>query len=385
MVFLFQRIITHYRTPVFEELNVLLNDQLVVCCGQNSKGSYIHDVSDETLPFKLLRLKNYWFGGERAVWANFLKPFTMYGRADVVIAEQSPRILFLIPLYLYCKMRRIPFILWGHGGSRRRNIVKSKSVKDIIHRILIKKADAFIAYTDGIRNELLNIIKGEKVFVATNTLDTNTLFALRQELEKEGLEAAKTRIGLSRSHYICFIGRILKEKQVDYLLDVYVLVKEKRPDTGLLIIGDGPEKQSLEEFARKHNISDIHFLGDLYKWDQSAPYLFSADVMVMPGYVGLSVNHAFCFGLPVITQKRAENGPFHSPEVEYLEHGKTGFLCENGDKAHMVDKIIESFDKRTYFCQQTLDYCEKNLSVETMVDGVKHAIDFVIENQKNVL
>lgn len=384
MIFLFQRVLTHYQLPIFKKLNELLEDDLVLIHGQQVKGSYFFDVSDRKLPFKTVQANNIWLKGETAVWQNFYRPFQIYRRPDAVIMEQSPRILSLIPLFIYCKINKIPFILWGHGGSRQRSVSESSDIKDILHRWLIRKADAFISYTDGIKKELSKITEDRKIFVARNTLDTEALFSIREQVEKEGRESVKKRLNLERKNYICFIGRLLEDKQPDYLVDVYELVKETHADTGLLIIGDGPAESYLKGYVAEKGLEDVHFLGGIADWEKSGQYLYASDVMVMPGYVGLSVNHSFCFGLPVITQMSDKNGPFHSPEIEYIIHGKTGFICPKGDKVKMSQAISKVFENKAIFNDEVTRFCRNNLMADTMVDGIKKAVDFAIKKQKGL-
>lgn len=383
MVYLFQRIITHYQLPVYKKLNELLKNELVFICGQQVREGYFFDVSEDKLPFRTVKVKNFWFNGETAVWQNFLVPFKKYKRPDVVIMEQSPRILSLFPLFLYCRWKNIPFILWGHGGSRRRSVSESDNVKDMMHRWLIRKADAFICYTDGIKDELSKITEKQKLFVARNTLDTETLFSIRSKLEKEGRETVKNKLGLKRKNYICFIGRLLEDKQVDYLIDVYELIKKRIADSGLLLIGDGPERNYIEGYVSKNGLKDVYFLGGIDDWEQSGQYLYVSDVMVMPGYVGLSVNHAFCFGLPVITQAGDKNGPFHSPEIEYIIDGETGFICQKGNKEEMTQAITKVFDNKSFFNEKVTTFCKNKLSIDAMVYAIKEAVDFAVCQRQN--
>lgn len=380
MIFLYQRVLTHYQVPIFKKLNELLDDRLVLAYGQPFKKSYLFDGSRESLPFKKVCIKNIWLKGEKAVWQNFLKPFYLLGKPKAVIMEGSPRILSIFPFYLYCKIRRIPFVLWGHGGSRKRKVSESFNVKDMIHRWLIRKADAYICYTDGIKEELSKIKNEPSLFVARNTMDTETLFKIREKLAIEGKDAVKERLGLERKYYICFIGRLLPSKRVDYLIDVYTLVKKKLGDSGLLIIGDGPEKNFLKSYARRKRLSDVHFLGGIYDWEQSGRYLYASDVMVMPGYVGLTVNHAFCFGMPIVTQAQGEDGPFHSPEVEYIANGETGFICPNGDREKMERVILDVFGKQKVYNETVTQFCKDYLSIDLMVLGMKEAIEFVTKH-----
>jgi glycosyltransferase involved in cell wall biosynthesis len=202
-------------------------------------------------------------------------------------------------------------------------------------------------------------------------------------MEKEGRESIKKRLGLNRGNYVCFIGRLLADKQVDYLIDVYELIKKIRSDTGLLIIGDGPEKNYLEKYVSKKGLKDIHFLGGIADWEQSGQYLYVSDVMVMPGYVGLSVNHSFCFGLPVITQMSDKDGPFHSPEIEYIIDGETGFICQKGNKEEMTQAITKVFDNKSFFNEKVTTFCKNKLSIDTMVYAIKEAVDFAVSHHQN--
>lgn len=381
MIFLFQRILTHYRAPIFEKLNSELNNELVVISGQGPEDTHHFDVVGQSMPFKSVYAKNRWFLGEKAVWQKFWQPFRQYGKPEVVIIEHNPRILSLYPLLIYCKTFNIPIILWGHGGSRKRNVATSNKWQDRLHRWLIRSCSAYICYTDGIKENLSEVTESNKLFVARNTLDTGALFVIKEQLTNVGKQAIKEELQLKKKHYLCFIGRLIKEKQVDYALDVYEIIKQSRQDVGFIIVGDGPERYALENQVSKKKLTDVVFTGKISEWEKSGKFLFCSDVLLNPGYIGLSTNHALCFGLPVVTQKRGRRGPYHSPEIEYIISGQTGFLCDNGDKEQMAQKIIEFFKNDLYFGHRASTYCKQNLSLRIMIDGIKDSIDSVRKKQ----
>jgi hypothetical protein len=108
--------------------------------------------------------------------------------------------------------------------------------------------------------------------------------------------------------------------------------------------------------------------------------IYCSDVMVMPGFMGLTIVHAFCFGRPVITQAQGANGPYHSTEIEYLVHGKTGFFAPTGDKMAMADIIIQFLtdaDRTAEMERHILDTTTHQCSVERMMSGFREALDFV--------
>jgi glycosyltransferase involved in cell wall biosynthesis len=55
---------------------------------------------------------------------------------------------------------------------------------------------------------------------------------------------------------------------------------------------------------------------------ERAPYLALGDLWLNPGMLGLAVVDALALGIPVATTRNA----IHSPEIEYLEHGRNGLL-----------------------------------------------------------
>ena len=378
MIFLFQRISTHYRLPIFEKLNSKLDGDLIFAYGQSPKSAYFNSALDQKRSFRTVQLKNIWVGGERAVWQNFWQAFKQYGTPEVVISEHGPRIVSSYFLFIYCKIKKIPLILWGHGGSRERSVSKSHKLKDKIHRCLIKNCDAYICYTDTIKHELSSFADVKKLFVARNTLDTETLFSIRNELEKRGKDEIKKELNLKKGQYICFIGRLFKEKRVDLLIDVFELIHKQNPDTGLIIIGDGPERSSLENKTLQKGLDGlVLFTGEISDWHKSGQYLYISDLMVNPGFVGLSVNHVFCFGIPVVTQASSAEGPFHSPEIEYVKDGETGFICKPNDIEDMADQSCLILAHPEKYKKRIDEYCRTHLKIENMIEGFTDAIEYI--------
>jgi glycosyltransferase involved in cell wall biosynthesis len=274
-------------------------------------------------------------------------------------------------------MRKIPIILWGHAGSRSRNIAESSLLLDKFYRWIVKKSSAFIVYSYEDAKRMKMFMGSESIFVAQNTLDVNYLFKIRRKLDNIGRKLIKQSLNLRQKNYISFIGRLSPNKLVDELINVYVLAKNKIPDLGLIIIGDGEKRLSLEEFILNEKIEDIVFTGTLDDWRESGKYLYCSDVMVIPGAVGLSVNHSLSFGVPVITSEQNKDGPYHGPEIEYILDGMTGFKCKNGNHNEFVRALEQVFKNKKYFYNQSIKFCEGNLLLENMVNGIVDAIKFV--------
>ena len=121
--------------------------------------------------------------------------------------------------------------------------------------------------------------------------------------------------------YAMFLGRLSTEKGPDVLLDAW------QPDMGpLMVVGDGPLRQPLEETARRRNL-DVTFMGTLAH-DHARRLLADARVLVMSSRFyetfGMSAVEAMSAGVPVVAPRLGV-----LPEVVTDEH--TGLLYAPGD------------------------------------------------------
>jgi glycosyltransferase involved in cell wall biosynthesis len=116
----------------------------------------------------------------------------------------------------------------------------------------------------------------------------------------------------NRKPYILFVGRLQARKRVDLLMRACAEI-ESQPR--LVIIGDGPERASLESLAREI-YPGAEFIGTRHGAELK-PYFTEADLFVLPGTGGLAVQQAMGYGLPVVVAQgdgtqddlvRKENG-----------------------------------------------------------------------------
>jgi glycosyltransferase involved in cell wall biosynthesis len=359
--------------PVFAALAEHLQEELVVCSGGIPASSYHTTVAEELLPFHHRVLKTWRIGGERLYAQAYWQAFATFGRPDTVIVRHSVRNLTLLPLLWICKSRGILVIVWGQGYSRNRAFRPRHNLLDWLHLRIIRLADAYVCYTEEIRQEIARYTPAERLFVATNTLDTRSLFAVRQALEAEGKAKVKQRLALARRYYLSFIGRLQPRKQVPYLLEVYQTLKYHcRMDIGLLLIGPG----DLDHFRRQISdagLEDVYLTGFL-SLEDAGEYLFAADVLVIPGWLGVAVNHAFVFGLPVVSQRFGEHLTGHAPEAAYVQHGQTGWFAQAGDREDMVRGIVHILEHWQAYSENVSAYVERYLRIERMMEGFEKAL-----------
>ncbi len=135
---------------------------------------------------------------------------------------------------------------------------------------------------------------------------------------------------------LVFVGRLAPEKEIHKIKPLL----EQRDDISLAIVGDGPEKESLEEtFADTKTV----FMG-LLEGEELAQAFSSSDALIFPSVtetLGLVILESMASGLPVIAAKSG-------PTMEQVEDGKNGLLFENENTQSMIDAISRLEDEDLY-------------------------------------
>lgn len=86
---------------------------------------------------------------------------------------------------------------------------------------------------------------------------------------------------------IFYVGRLEKRKGVRYLLEAFALLKELNPEFELLIAGDGPERERLENTVKDNKIRGVTFLGYIEEADK-LELMRQSDVFCSPALYGES-------------------------------------------------------------------------------------------------
>ncbi|NND70487.1 MAG: glycosyltransferase [Rhodothermales bacterium] len=377
----FARMVPAYRLPVLNRLNEALDGRLVVCSGEPpGKSSILQATDQQPVDYEHIPLANHWLHGESIHFQNYSSVFRKYPRPAVVLAEESPRSVSLP--FLLRKARKVGAgrVLWGIFYSFHRPFSASHPLQKYRLR-MANSVEACACYTKGVRDILHDHVDNDKLFVAQNTMETDILFKQRSILESEGIINVRKRLGIDESHKVLiFIGQLVPRKGTREVIDLFETIRRSQPAT-LLVMRAGPERENMEEYARELGVSGVKFLGPISRLEDSSPYIFASDVVVIPGYVGLVVNHSLCLGVPIVTQKAPANIPYHAPEVESIVDGMNGFITERSPDA-LLEGVQKVLQERDLFSRRSIAYAEKHITIQVMINGLVDAISWA-ENQSS--
>jgi glycosyltransferase involved in cell wall biosynthesis len=234
-----------------------------------------------------------------------------------------------------CRLRRKPVLFWGHGLHG-----DEKWIKKTIQLSFYRLADYHLIYSN--RSRLLMIESGfnpEKLFTVYNSLDFETHFEFYSTRNLYDLEKFKKSLFPASPKYpvVIFIGRLTKEKKVDYLLKAIDFCKRKNILINCLIVGAGRESDSLKKLSLSLGLEKlVCFFGSSYDEKINAQMIMMADCCVSPGNVGLTAIHSMSLGTPVITHGNMSN---QGPEAEAIIEKKTGLFFEENNISSLSDTI----------------------------------------------
>ena len=153
---------------------------------------------------------------------------------------------------------------------------------------------------------------------------------------------------LENKKVLLYVGRVVKEKNLDMLFDVFSKVKEKIKDSVLFFVGGGPELDNLKEKAKAHPLSSsICFAG--YRDRNILSYFYHlADVFVFPSCTetqGLVTIEAMRTSLPVVAI-----GEMGTLDVMQGDHG--GFMVKN-DVNEFADRVVDLLSDKKLHSQKS--------------------------------
>lgn len=199
----------------------------------------------------------------------------------------------------------------------------------LIRRYCYARADGALAYA-SLGSTIMPTygIREERVFVTYNTGDSEALLREKQLLLQE------PPILPENSHRIIHIGRLVKWKRVDLLMEAFARVLNEFPDAELVVVGDGTERESLESQASALGITDsVLFTGGVYDPKTIGAYMSASSVYVLAGMGGLSINDAMTYGLPVICSV------CDGTERDLVVHNENGFFFRENNAVDLSEKI----------------------------------------------
>lgn len=216
----------------------------------------------------------------------------------------------------------------------------------------------------------------ENLYVVYNSLDFETQTTIYLENSQRKIQEVRKKLFENADDpLLVFVGRIDRDKRVDILVDAVAMLRRQGFPTNLLIIGDGPERQNVEQLAAgSASAKSIRLLGAIYGEGNLGELICAADLCVVSGPVGLVIVHAFGYGVPVIAHDQLH---LHKPEFELMVPTVTGDLYEKDNAeslARAVRRWLESNTDKTAVARRCRRAVERFYNPAYQHKVIDHAV-----------
>jgi glycosyltransferase involved in cell wall biosynthesis len=288
---------------------------------------------------------------------------------DVAVFSWNSRYVHLPMALMRARRAGLGVVLWGHGYSTRVETRLGRSYRNLLTR----SADAVVTYNQRAALDLVAAgLDPDVVFVAPNTLDDAEIQAAIGSWTRsaESLLRFRQRLDISGHPLAIYVSRLSNAEKLRMLIETWRLISHAVPEARLLIIGDGPARHELLAHVEALGVSgSVRCVGAIYGEQAIAPYFLSARVMLHPTRIGLSLNHAMLYGVPVAT---FDDAATHSPEFEALSDGVNGVAVPPGDVQELARRaanVLRNHALAADLGRRALETMTARYTMDVMVDG----------------
>ena len=278
---------------------------------------------------RLMRMRKIGFFAKTCWWGYFqikaliiARRIRKGGCVDVVYGYE----IFGIPVAkLLSLLWRLPMIARFQGSILRlvwmkRTFWQLRTWEYVIAYKLSALSDLVIMTNDGSQGDRLLRRMGvadHKVKFWMNGVEEQFARNLPQQI-------AKSQYGLHSRYILLCIARLMVLKRVDRTIRILPDLLKDVPDTILVVVGDGPEREDLEQLAHRLGVTDhVRFKGAV-SHDEIPNYLAAADLFLSFydwSNVGNPLLEAMMAGKCIVTLNNGDTGQF-------IMDGDNGVLLE---------------------------------------------------------
>lgn len=243
-------------------------------------------------------------------------------------------------------------IAHAHGADLRPS--RSKPIKLLLHRLARKyyacACTDFFACSANAAKFLFPapIYSQNRYEVIPNGIDTD-----RFRFSQTGRDALRRELGLAEAYIVGYVGRICPQKNQSFLLEVFSRLKRLRPDSVLILVGDGEDRAFLEARAQELGLAQsVWFTGTVSQVEQ---WLWTMDIFAFPSTAegfGMVAIEAQAAGLPILCSENIPTEAFVTPLAKNLSLSAgedawakalaVGGACPNWDRKMGADLVCQA-------------------------------------------
>lgn len=220
------------------------------------------------------------------------------------------------------------------------NSASKKLVEYLTLFLCDKTIDELIVPTEKTKELFKDKYKVKRdVYVIPSGIDTTRFY--KENIDKNEIINLKKDLGLKKTDFIVlYVGRIAKEKSIDFLINNFNSVLNRIPKAKMMIVGDGPDIKDLIDLTRKKGLENKIIFTGKAPWTDVPKYYSLCDLFVTASKTetqGLTVMEAMGASKPVVA--------IRDESFELMITDKKDGLFFDDEKSY-VDMIYEVYKNK---------------------------------------
>jgi len=279
-----------------------------------------------------------------SVFFTFRKILKKEGKPDIIHAH-----IYIagVPAVILGKIYRIPVVLTSHASSFPRRALSSNQKRQA--RFAINRANLVLPVSSFLKKSIEDYGFKGKFQVVPNTIDTKVFYP---SVNKKKLKRKE----------ILTVTSFKPKKGNLYLLEALSIIRKKRSDFIVNIIGGGQERKEYEKMADNLQLKNfVRFCGFRNK-KEIINFMRECDFLVSPSICetfGVVIIEALACGKPVVTTK--SGGP---NEIINKEVGILTAIKDSKSLAESIDYMLDHYND--YSSSKLASYVQRNFSYEAV-------------------
>ena len=286
---------------------------------------------------------------------------------DIVYCHSSFAGVFgrLAAIGTHCKVVYNPH---GWAFNMRSASAQKLMVFRKMEQIFAPMTDKIVCISDAERESAIynNVAPEDKLALIPNGIDIDAV--------RSAIPVKRSELDIADEAFVVgMVGRLSAQKAPDVFIRAAEMIHKKIPNSAFIIVGDGEQREEIEEYARVHGLNLV-----VTGWiDKPYSYLKDFDVaMLLSRWEG--------FGLAIVEYMAAEKNVVATRAdaiPSLIEDGEDGFLVDIDNPEQAADKVLwlhnhpnEAEEMRQKALQKVKSKYDINRVVKQHIDMFKELI-----------
>jgi glycosyltransferase involved in cell wall biosynthesis len=259
------------------------------------------------------------------------------------VAFHNPKLIYLNGYYdasywaviIYAKLKNIKIIIDSESTETSRERIWWK---ERLKKIIIPRMDGYLCLGTKATEYIIKLgVENKKILSTRNIGIANDKVAQLYQNAFFIKDSVKKQLNLLPYNFI-YAGRFSPIKNLFMLVEAFVEATkmfDTKHQWGLILSGDGSEKEALKSLISSKNIEGITFLPSC-EWHEVPARYALADVAILPSLFepfGFLVNEALVYGMPIIVSNRCGSA------FDLVQEGENGYTFDPTKKEELIERM----------------------------------------------